>query len=490
MSSDTLLSATPLRGVSIKATGLEEGGSIKARVGLKNASWVNRGSNDGATSEDAPESGEVEMGWLVYNTFRRDPDQLEVMLRVMTRSHAFVGKEIMGEVKVELRSTTNKEVKVLGVTLVITIGDAKVVATNPVPPTHPCGTNHFGMLPYGIDELTQNDLKGCTLWGSAYMPMTSWVACHLLYHDKPFRPGPILVKSPLSIPKVKGYKDEPVPANTSGAKAGYGVANSVDKVISNAVPMLEIKREDEEEKRLIADGVIINYLIIPLLYPQKITEEVLRWERKIGYELVPAMWRETDGGNHADSFARTCPNYPSSFTSRYSPLMRMPIAMVSRNLQREMDILKNYIGEEFDPTNTGEPDNKKLATMKSIFTDFKTEMGQQMGKQDFMGGEKPNPTDVSFYGINIVRFVTHVGPTRALIEEVGLLPWMYRMMDLLPPSKCLDPKFFGPAMEGWKAGWLMDPPQPDPVQDAAGASAPAPAAAAEAPAAESKSAEA
>ena len=74
---------------------------MAARVGLKNSSWEDRGSNDGAVSEDAPESGEATIGWVVYNTFRRNDDQLELMLRVMTRNHRLVGKEVMGEVKVE-----------------------------------------------------------------------------------------------------------------------------------------------------------------------------------------------------------------------------------------------------------------------------------------------------------------------------------------------------------------------------------------------------
>ncbi|CAB9496457.1 expressed unknown protein [Seminavis robusta] len=455
----SLLSNKPHKAVLVTAQGVEPGGHIEARVGRKNASWENRGSNDGAVSENAGENGQVVLGWLIYNTFRRPVDELEMHLRVMTRHHKLVGKEVMGEVKVDLRNVNQKEVKVMGVKLNLTIGSDRILVDHPNPATrtHPCGTNHFGMLPTGIDELAMNDLKGCYLWGSASEPMTSWVACHLLHHNKPFKTGPMLVQSPIPpLPKVKDYKDELVNANTCGAKSGYGVAQAPDKVITNAVPMLEIRREDDGP-RMIADGVIINYLIIPLLYPQKMTPDVLRWEKIIGYEFIPAMWREYTGVEYAAAFARACPNYPATFTSRFSPVMRQPVAVMTRLMARERTILKDYMGEEYDRT----PDK---TTMKSIMTKFKTELGRQMGKQDFMGGETPNATDVSFYGVNILRFVTEVGPTKKLIEEVGLLPWMYRMMDILPPSKCLAPRFFGPPMEGWKGGWLVDPPQLEPVK--------------------------
>lgn len=478
MSSTTggLLSGTPIKAILIKATGLEPGGSLAARVGLKTSTWEDRGSNDGAVSENATESGEATISWFVYNTFRRNPENLEMVLRVMTKNHRLVGKEVMGEVKVELRNVSQKQVKVMDVQLTITIGSEAIfndTGVTPIPRSHPCGTNHHGMLPEGVEELNQKDLKSCTLWGGAHMPMTSWIACHFLYNGTPFRPGPILVKSPTSVPKVKDFKGDPVSASPSGAKAGHGVAQAPDKIISNAAPMLEIKRQrqggDEVTSQLIADGVIINYLLIPALWPSKVTDDVLRWERKIGYQFIPAMWREFTGVDHAEAFRRTCPNYPATFTSRYSPIMRQPVAVVARNMHREMQILKDYIGLEFDPmekdtSSAPKDNNKSFVTMKSIFTEFKNEMMQQMGKQDFMGGDKPNPTDISFYGVNILRFVTEVGPTRQLIEATGLLPWMYRMMDVLPPSKCLPMEYFGPSMEGWKGGWLMDPAQADPVK--------------------------
>ena len=454
------LSAKPIKAVLVKARGLPEAGAcIMARVGSKDTSWEDRGSNDGAVSDNAAESGgEVSIGWLVYNTFHRD--DLELMIRVMTRQHRMVGREIMGELKVALKNVNQKEVQVMGVTVNITIGSEQIFADypTPVPWTHPCGTNHFGMLPDGIQELSPSDLDGCILWGEAHEPITSWVACHFLYHKKAFQNGDMLVKSPVPpIPKVQDHTGKLVNASASGAKSGYGVSQAPDRLISNAVPMLEIQpREGDTKPVVIADGVIINYLIIPLLYPQRMTEDILRWEQKIGYELIPAMWREQDGADFCTAFRRTCPNYPAPFKSRFSPMMRQPVCAAKRLINREMRVIKNYVGQEYNP-------NPKV-TLHDIYTQFKNEMSQHKCKQDFMGGEKPNATDISFYGINVLRFVTDVGPTRRLIDEVGLLPWMYRMLDILPPSECLKMEFFGPSMAGWKGGWLMDPPKFDPVK--------------------------
>lgn len=363
----------------------------------------------------------------------------------------------------------------MGVTVNITIGsDAILTGERPFPRTHPCGTNHFGMLPEGLgdEELRPADLEGCILWGDAAEPMTTWVACHFLFQDKAFRVGQMLVKSPVPpFPKVKDHKGMDVRASASGAKAGWGVAQAPDKIVSNAVPMLELNPPQQQmmdesvasvtsspppSGLVIADGVMINYLIIPLLYPQKMTPDILRWERKIGYEFIPAMWREYDGADYCTAFQRTCPNYPASFKSRMSPIMRQPVCVVKRLHHREMRVLKNYIGQEYAPA--------LGTTRRDIYVQFKTEMGQHMGKQDFMGGEFPNATYVSFYGVNILRFVTNVGNTRTLIEQCGLLPWFYRMMDLIPPSKCLKMDYFGPAMTGWKGGWLLDPPQFEPVR--------------------------
>lgn len=432
-----------------------------ARVGAKDTSWEDRGSNDGAISEDAVKTdglSEVSVGWLVYNTFHRD--DLELMIRVMTRSHRMVGRECMGEIKVELKNVNQKEVQVMGVTINITMGSEDIFTNNasPVPRTHPCGTNHFGMLPAGIQELKPSDLDGCIIWGEFHEPMTCWVACHFLYHKRAFQNGDMLVQSPVPpIPKVQDHKGQQVNASASGAKSGYGVSQAPDKIISNAVPMLEIQPHDGDTRPVvITDGVIINYLIIPLLY-EETSADIMRWEQMIGYEFIPAMWREHDGADFCTNFQRTCPNYSAPFKSRYSPMMRKPLCAVKRLMNREMRVLKDYIGAEYNP-------NPEV-TLIDIFKQFKTEMNQQMGKQDFMGGVKPNATDVSFYGINVLRYVTDVGPTRQLIETAGLLPWMYRMLDILPPSDCLKMEFFGPSMTpGWKGGWLMDPPQFDPVK--------------------------
>jgi hypothetical protein len=356
------------------------------------------------------------------------------------------------------------------------------------------------MLPEGVEELTPNDLKGCMLWGEgkqvaidriktvlllesllvlcllkiivascfkgiqsltrystlqthtqAHEPMKSWVACHFIYQKKAFKQGPMLVKAPTPpFPKVKDYKEKFVHCSPSGAKSGYGISQPPDNVISNAVPMLELTREGDNKAMIIQDGVIINYLVIPILYPQKATEEVMKWERKIGYEFIPAMWHEYDGKDYINIFRRTLCNYPATFKSYLNPAMRKPLFAGRRLMNREMRRIKNYIGEEFDSGKT----------MKDIFNEFKTDMGGN----DFMGGSEPNPTDVSFYGVNVIRYVTDVGPNRRLMDEFGLKPWMERMMKIIPTSDCLKMPYFGPSMEGWKGGWLCDPPQLEPVK--------------------------
>jgi hypothetical protein len=44
---------------------------------------------------------------------------------------------------------------------------------------------------------------------------------------------------------------------------------------------------------------------------------------------------------------------------------------------------------------------------------------------------------------------------------------MDRLLVLLPAANSLPMSAFGPSMDGWTGGWLLDPPQFDPTKHGA-----------------------
>ena len=425
---------------------------LAVRVGEAGSSWEDKGSSCGAVSDGR----QKRLGMLVRDALSRGP--LELTLRLVSLPAFMAPETTHGEATLSLDDRFGKkplELK-LGAALCpvsISVGEPNLLekaSLKPAMSAYADGSNRFGVDPSPQLSLSKKELESCTLHGDSFVPAVAWVSAHLAHAGVAVRrsQGP---RSPLEAgPAQKDAKGEPVTPHLAGGKAGWGAAG--EGWCLCAVPQLETANG-----RVVNDPFIISRAVLSALYGGKGRDEkTLSWERKIGYTLLPAIWAEMSGADYANLFARNAPNFPFLFTSPLSPL---PL-YVRHTTLGEVEALRSRVGGEVVALASAK------GTVARVCAEFSAELAFGKGKF-FLGSNSPGPTDVSFYGALLVTWLAEVGPVRAAVADAQLLPWFESMLKLLPPAKVLGQP--GPCLEGWRAGWLLEPPQAKPARTAGAA---------------------
>lgn len=438
-----LLEVSSFKAGAISHSGDDLGTVLACRAGRVGSTWLEKGSSHGAQSNGRSKK----LAWLVRDALLRGP--LELTVRLMSAAAFLAPESVHGEASYSLDAllgtTTELRLGAADVAVKLTVGEPSLLQERGISPAPGCyrdGSNWFGVEPAPLRPLLREELSSCALWGEAFVPAVTHVAAHLLFAGVSFRRGALGWRSPLEPgPRARGPGGEDVPSHVAGAKPGWGAAS--EGVTLLAVPQLELP-----DGSVVNDAHVINTrLLIPALYGgAALTEAARRWEQRIAYDYAPSLWAELGVEDYAALFARAAPGYPWLFTSRASAAVHHAAKHL---LLSEAAALRARVGGEATPS-----------SLRQTCAEFRAALGDA----PFLGGGEAGCTDVSFYGVNVLLFVTNVGPVRSVMTEAGLLPWWRRMEALLPPARALPADAFGPSMQGYTGGWLHEPPQEEPVR--------------------------
>ena len=77
-------------------------------------------------------------------------------------------------------------------------------------------------------------------------------------------------------------------------------------------------------------------------------------------------------------------------------------------------------------------DDPNALEKEANLTVFAKEFASAMDGNNFLGGSEPNPTDVSFYGVNARYVFLKIDTIVGALDAAGLMPWFKRMEELIP----------------------------------------------------------